>query len=58
VHLEVAAILGNYAELLRKMGRGREARDLQARAVEIRKKTMRENGVGYTIDAGGMASFK
>lgn len=45
-HPEVATILGNYAELLRRTRRESEATSLELRAKAIRKKHAEENPTG------------
>ncbi len=42
-HPDVATSLENYADLLRKTGRGTEATEMEARAKAIRAKRAKEN---------------
>ncbi len=42
-HPDVAKVLENYADLLRKMGREEEASNMDARAKAIREKNAQEN---------------
>ena len=48
-HLDYAVVLKNYAVVLRKLGRKREAKKLQAQGQQIERAFNRRNGVGSTI---------
>jgi tetratricopeptide (TPR) repeat protein len=48
-------VMLNYAELLRRRGRKREAERLQARSREVQKESALKNGAGMTVD---VSSFR
>ena len=55
-HVEYAALLKNYAVVLRKLGHKREAKKLQAQGEQIQRAVNRRNGVGSTIDVSALRS--
>ena len=48
--IEYAVLLKNYALVLRKLGRKREAKRLETQGQLIERATVRHNGIGSTID--------
>jgi tetratricopeptide (TPR) repeat protein len=55
-HLEHALLLKNYAHVLRKLGRKREAKAAETQSQLIQRKFNRRNGVGATISATALRS--
>jgi tetratricopeptide (TPR) repeat protein len=49
-----AALLANYAVVLRKMGRKKESKKINAEAQEIAQSSNRRNGVGSTISLAAL----
>ena len=43
-----------YAELLRKLGRKREAKAIEARSRQVDAESRRRNGIGMTVDASAL----
>lgn len=54
--LDYAVLLENYAVVLRKLGRKREAKKFQAEGLQIERASNRRNGVGSTIRVTALRS--
>jgi tetratricopeptide (TPR) repeat protein len=55
-HIEYAVLLKNYALVLRKLGRKREAKKADAEGQQIQRAVNRRNGAGATISLTGLRS--
>jgi hypothetical protein len=55
-HPDYAVLLKNYAVVLRKLGRKREAKEFKERGQKIERAANRRNGVGSTINVTALRS--
>ena len=55
-HIEYAVLLKNYALVLRKVGRKREAKKADSNGQQIERVANRRNGVGATVSVTGLRS--
>ncbi len=55
-HRDYASILANHGVVLKKLGRKRESKRMEAQAHEILQASNRSNGVGATVSLAGLVS--